>query len=93
MSTLKMVLHVEKTLKTDIQKNLSKSHKYLWRCFVIVKPSFALHSNFTYDFEDYDLMKLYLETLLEILVFSQCNCTHCILFSVSPNFLYSNRLN
>ena len=28
MSTLKMVLHVEKTLKTTIQKNLSKSQKF-----------------------------------------------------------------
>ena len=28
MSTLKIVLHVQKTLKTTIQKNLSKSHKF-----------------------------------------------------------------
>ena len=28
MSTLKMALHVEKTLKTTIQKNLSKSQKF-----------------------------------------------------------------
>ena len=28
MSTLKMVLHVEKTLKTTIQKNLQKSQKF-----------------------------------------------------------------
>ena len=44
MSTLKMVLHVEKTLQTTIQKKLPKSHnmqgKHLWRSFVIVKPFF-----------------------------------------------------
>ena len=28
MSTLKIVLHVEKTLKTTIQKNLTKSQKF-----------------------------------------------------------------
>ena len=28
MSILKMVLHVEKTLKTTIQKNLTKSQKF-----------------------------------------------------------------
>ena len=36
--------------------------KYLWRSFVIVKPFFAVHGNFTYYSEAYDLMKLYLET-------------------------------
>ena len=32
--------------------------------------SFVVHSNFTYDSEAYDLMKLYFETLLEILLSS-----------------------
>ena len=35
---------------------------YLWQSFVIVKPFFADHFNFTYDSEVYDLMELYLET-------------------------------
>ena len=37
--------------------------KYLRRSYVIVKPFFAINSNFTYDSETYDLMKLYFETL------------------------------
>ena len=41
MPTLKMLLYVEKTLKTTIQKKSPKSQtfarKYLWRSFVIVK--------------------------------------------------------
>ena len=62
MSTFKVVLHGEKTLKTTNQKNLSKSQKFA--IFVIVKPLFfSVRSNFTYDSEVYDLMKLYLETL------------------------------
>ena len=53
MSTLKMVLHDEKNLKTTIQKNLSKSQKSARKVTV---------ADFTYDSETYDLMKLYLET-------------------------------
>ena len=34
MSTLKMVLHVEKTLKTTIQKKLPKSQKFVRRIIV-----------------------------------------------------------
>ena len=55
MPTLKMVLYVEKTLKTTIQKKSPKSQKfarkYLWRSFVIVKLFFLrftvilFHSN------------------------------------------------
>ena len=55
MSTLKMVLHVERTLKTNIQKKLPNLRnlqgKYLQRSFAIVKPFFLrltvilFHSN------------------------------------------------
>ena len=70
-----MVLHVEKTLKTNIPKNLSKSQKFCkeYKSGGVLLQSnhfFAVLSNFTYDSEAYDLMKLYLETLLEILVSS-----------------------
>ena len=36
MSTLKLVLHGEKTLKTTIQKNLSKSQKFARKASVAV---------------------------------------------------------
>ena len=67
----------------------------LWENIFICKQNikfFAVHSNFTYDSEAYNLLKLYLETLLEILIYSQFNSTHCILISVSPNVLYYNCL-
>ena len=42
---MKIVLHVEETLKTTIQKKLPKyqkfEKKYLWLSFVIVKPFFS----------------------------------------------------
>ena len=50
MSTLKMVSHVEKTLKITIQKKLPKSQKfarkYPWRSFIIVKPFLGVHNDF-----------------------------------------------
>ena len=69
MSTLKMVLHGEKTLKTTIQKNLSKSQTFARKVTVAEfrynqTIFFAVHSNFTYDSETHVLMKLYLETSL-----------------------------
>ena len=42
--------------------------KYLRRSYVIVKPFFAINSNFTYDSETYDLMKLYIQSPLSNLV-------------------------
>ena len=70
-STLKMILHTEKAMKTTIQKNLfTKSPKSAeFRCSETI--FFSVHSNFTYDSEAGDLMKLYFKTLLEILVSSQ----------------------
>ena len=45
MSTLKMILHVEKILKITNQKNLPESQKFAWRIsveeFIIVKPLFC----------------------------------------------------
>ena len=75
MSALKMVLHVEKTLKTTIQKSLSKSQKFERKKSVAKfcysqTICFAVHCNFKCDSEVYDLTKLYFETLLEILFFS-----------------------
>ena len=67
MSTLKMVLQGEKTLKTTIQKNLSKSQKFARRVSVTdfrysQTIFFTVYSNFTYNSEAYDLTKLYFET-------------------------------
>ena len=64
MSNLKMVLHSENTSKSTIQKNLQRNlqRKFLWWSFVIVKPFIAVHSNFTYDSEAHDLIKLYFDT-------------------------------
>ena len=67
MSSLKTVLHVEKTLKTNIQKNFSKSQKFARKVSVAEfhyrkTIFFAIHSNFTYDSEAYDITKLFLET-------------------------------
>ena len=51
------------------QKNLSKSQKFAGKESVLefrynysTNHFFAVHSNFTYDSETYDLLKLYLET-------------------------------
>ena len=89
-----MVLYVEKTLKTSIQKNLSKSHKFVKKISVVdffkVKPFYAVHSNFTYDLEACYPMKLYFETLLDILISSllfldRLRCSplgHCNTFHV-----------
>ena len=73
MSILKMVLHVEKPLKTTIQKNLSKSQKFPRKISVVEfrysqTIFFAVHSNFAYDSEAYDPMKLYFEALHEITI-------------------------
>ena len=64
-----MVLYGEKTLKTTIQKSLSKSQKFAMKVSVAEfrynhssNHFFAVLSNFTYDSEACDLMKLYLET-------------------------------
>ena len=70
-----MVLHAEKTLKTSIQKNVPKSQKFGREIFVAEfrysqTIFFAVRSNFTYDSEAYYFMKLYSETLFEILVSS-----------------------
>ena len=106
MSTLKMVLHFEKTLKTTIKKNLSKSQKFvrkisvvefcyyeiIFLCFTVILLM-ILKLKILWNF----ILKLYLRSwsLLHI------NCTYCILtwnyssmilISVWPNFLYSNRL-
>ena len=67
MSTLKMVSHGEKTLKTTIQKNLPKSQKVAGEVseveFCYSQTIFwVVRSNFAYDSEAYDLMKIYLET-------------------------------
>ena len=70
MSNLKMVLRVEKTLKTNTQKMLPKSPwKFPWKVSVAKfcynhssDHFFTVHSKFTYNSEAYDLMKLYLET-------------------------------
>lgn len=59
-----------------------------------MKLFFPVHSNFTYDFEAYDVMKLCFKNLLEILVSPQFKLyTHySSLLPISPNFLQSNRL-
>ena len=66
MSILKMVLYDEKTLKTTIQKLIKISEIFkdniCGGVFFIVKPCFCVHSNFTYDSEAGNLMKLYFET-------------------------------
>ena len=68
MSTLKMVLHDEKTLKTTILKNLSKLQKFGRKVSAVEFRFsqtfffFAVQLNFTYDSEAHDLMKLYFET-------------------------------
>ena len=56
-------------MKTTMQKNLSKFQKFSRKVSVAEFPYnhssnhfFAVHSNFTYDSEAYDLMKLYLGT-------------------------------
>ena len=63
MSTLEMILPVEITLEITILKNLLKSWKFarkisaLELCYRQTIFS-VVHSNFTYDSETYDLMKL-----------------------------------
>ena len=62
-----MVSHGEKTLKTTIQKNLPKSQKVAGEVseaeFCYSQTIFwVVRSNFAYDSEAYDLMKIYLET-------------------------------
>ena len=50
MSTLKMVLHGEKTLKTTIQKNLSKSQKFARKVSVVeFRYSQTIFLQFTVD--------------------------------------------
>ena len=67
MSTLKVVLHGQKTLKTTILKNLSKPQKFARKISAAEfrfsqTLFFAVQLNVTYDSEAYNLMKLYLET-------------------------------
>ena len=65
MSTLKMVLPVEITLEITIQKNLPKPQKFA-RKIIGVESRYsqtifsAVHSNFTYDPDAYDLLKIYM---------------------------------
>ena len=73
MSSLKTVLHVEKTLKTNIQKNFSKSQKFARKVSVAEfhyrkTIFFAIHSNFTYDSEAYDITKLFWKLHIQSLV-------------------------
>ena len=70
MSSLETVLHVGETFKATTRKT------YQSNCGgVSLKSSyfFAVHSNFTYDSEAYDLMKLYLETS-----HSECGRTNAV---------------
>ena len=73
MSSLKIILHIEKIPSRKKYQNLRYLQgKYLWRTFVIIKPFvLAVYSNFSYDSEANDLMKPYFETLLEILISAQ----------------------
>ena len=74
MSALKIILHVKKTLKTIIQKNLSKCQELARKKsaaeFHYSQTIFVVHSNFTYASEANDLMKFYFGSLLEMLVSS-----------------------
>ena len=73
----------EKCIKTS---KICKG-KICGRVLLLAKNIFVVvHSNFSYDSETYDLMKLYVESLLEILVSSQFICTHSILSNVFTQF-------
>ena len=68
MLTLNMNLSVAITLEGAIKNNLSKSRKISkemsaveFRYSEIIV--FGIHSNFTYDSETYDLVKLYSDSL------------------------------
>ena len=89
-STLKMILHTEKAMKTTIQKNLlTKSPKSAeFRCSeaIFFRFTVILHMILKLVILWNFILKLYLRS------WSLLNCTHCILVSVSPNFLYYNCL-
>ena len=98
MSTLKMVLHVQKILKITIQKNLSKFQEFAMKIFLV-----ELLYNQTIFFLRFTVILL---TILKLMILwnfilefylrywslLKLSCTHCILISVSLNLLYSNRL-
>ena len=64
-----MMSKLLKLLSRKSDQNLRNLQgKYLRRSYVIVKPFFAINSNFTYDSETYDLMKLYIQSPLSNLV-------------------------
>ena len=65
MPTLKIFLSVTITLEAAIQNNLSKSWRFSRDISVVEfryggTIVFGIHSNFTYDSETYDIVKLYL---------------------------------
>ena len=99
MSTLKLFLHVEKTLKNTVQKNSPEIYQKFARKISVAEFGysesifFTVHSNFTYDSEAYDLIwNFTLRIYLRFWTPFNLNCTHRILISVSPNFLYFNHL-
>ena len=64
MLLLRMFLSVAITLEADIQNNPSKSRKFSNQISVVEfryteTIVFGIYSNFTYDSESYDIMKLY----------------------------------
>ena len=81
MPTLNVLLSVAITLEAATQNNLSHlgdfQGKYLWWSSIIVK-------SFTYDFETYDIVKLYLLVLL----YSQFK-----LYIILINFVNVNHLS
>ena len=75
MSILKIFFHVEKFWKSSSRKSYQNfrylQEKYLWWSFFKIRYFIEHPNNFIYDSEeDYDLMKPYFDTLLEILAFS-----------------------
>ena len=67
MLPLKIVLHVEKTLKPTIQKTYQNLRNLQQLCY----SQTIFLRNFTYDSEASDLTKFHFETLSEILISSQ----------------------
>ena len=96
MSTLKMVLLVAKTLKTTIQKKSPKCARkipvpqfcYSQTIFFFLRFSVIVLMNLKLLILRNFILKLYLRSWFLL----NLNCTHYILISVSPNFLYSNCL-
>ena len=69
MPTLNMFLSVAITLEATIQNNLSKSRKFLREISVVEfryseTILFEIYSNFTHDYETYDIVKHYYDSLI-----------------------------